>query len=72
MKRTQETENHHTQAIFGTRTGWAVHRDEAVTRSTIVHLLDVYYSLYMANRETDKPLLLNAMLESKDEVAMMR
>ena len=26
----------------------------------------------MANRETDKPLLLSALLESKDEVAMMR
>ena len=26
----------------------------------------------MASRETDKPLLLSAMLESKDEVAMMR
>ena len=26
----------------------------------------------MASRETDKPLLLGAMLESKDEVALMR
>ena len=26
----------------------------------------------MASRETDKPLLLSAMLESKDEVALMR
>ena len=26
----------------------------------------------MANRETDKPLLLSALLESKDEMAMMR
>ena len=29
-------------------------------------------SLYMATRETDKPLLLNAMLGSKEGVAMMR
>ena len=29
------------------------------------------FSLYMATRETDKPLLLSAILGSKDEVAMM-
>ena len=27
---------------------------------------------YMASRETDKPLLLSAMLASKDKVALMR
>ena len=28
------------------------------------------FSLYMATRETDKPLLLSAMLGSKDEVVV--
>ena len=38
----------------------------------IVHSSVVSSALYMATRETEKPLLLSAMLGSKDELAMMR
>ena len=51
--------------------------DMPVTRQcgnfTVFLLPDVHSSFLsnMASRETDKSLLLSAMLESKDEVAMM-
>ena len=45
---------------------------------TIVHsfssvkFLVLIFSLYMANRETDKSLLLSAILKSKYEMVVMR
>ena len=50
-------------------------RVKSVSESTPIFLLHDLRSsslyLYMASREADKPLLLRAILESKDEVAMI-
>ena len=39
--------------------------------SSVTLILVLFFSLYMATQETFKPLLLSAMLGSKDEVALI-
>ena len=44
---------------------------ESTSPSFSVTFIVLFFYLYMASRETDKMLLLSAMLGSKDEATMM-